>query len=124
MPLTSPRVPSDAIRGTNRSDLTILDFWKWGYSNLLPNITRGVFAEYLVAVALGKAERPRKPWAGTDIEYQGKRIEVKSTSFVQAWETMKGEPKFQTQSRIIEIHGFQSRNLRMRPLDSVVKGPG
>ena len=31
---------------------TVLDFWKWAYSDLLDNAQRGILAEYLVANAL------------------------------------------------------------------------
>ncbi len=74
---------------------TVLDFWRWGYSDLLPNITRGVVAEYLVAVALGEDRIPRRPWAGSDIVYTRKRIEVKSTAFDQTWGPTKGDPAFE-----------------------------
>src|SRR3972149_9477365 len=97
---TAPLDPGKAIRGIGREDLSILDFWRWGYSNLLPNITRGVFAEYLVAVALGKDGQPRKPWAGSDFKYKDKKVEVKSTSFVQSWGETRGEPVF-----VVAKHG-------------------
>lgn len=86
------RNPGQSIVGTDR---TILNFWQWGYSNILPNITRAVFAEYLVGLALGAINHPRKPWAGTDVKYANRRIEVKSTAFDQSWGPAKGEPAFE-----------------------------
>lgn len=38
------------IKGT---DKTILHFWKWGFSDLLSNSLRGIFAEFLVGTSLG-----------------------------------------------------------------------
>ena len=32
---------------------TLLDFWRWSVSDLVSNATRGIFAEFLVAKALG-----------------------------------------------------------------------
>lgn len=41
------------------TDKTLLDFWRWGFSDVLNNTTRGIFAEYLVATALGIEAQPR-----------------------------------------------------------------
>jgi hypothetical protein len=30
------------------TDQTMLDFWQWGFSNILTNNLRGIFAEFLV----------------------------------------------------------------------------
>ena len=37
----------------------LLDFWRWSSSDLADNTTRGVLAEYLVALAVGAVTRPR-----------------------------------------------------------------
>ena len=59
---------------------TISDFWRWGYSDLIQNINRGILAEYIVAWALNLDKKPRNPWEAFDlITEKGKRIEVKST---------------------------------------------
>ncbi len=49
--------PIDGLDG-----LTVGDFWSWAYSDLLSNANRGVFAEFIVAVALGVHEQPRLEW--------------------------------------------------------------
>lgn len=33
-------------------DLTVGDFWRWAYSDILSNRNRGIFAEFLVGAAL------------------------------------------------------------------------
>lgn len=82
-----PSIHSDQkILGT---DLKILDFWSWGFSNLLTNNLRGVFAEFIVGSALGVLDQPRIEWDAFDLIYKEKKIEVKSSAFVQAWHTTK-----------------------------------
>jgi hypothetical protein len=77
-----PFRPEDTIVGT---DLTILDFWKWGFSNLLTNSLRGIFAEFLVGAAIGAIHQSRIEWDAFDLKYNNKKIEVKSSSYIQAW---------------------------------------
>lgn len=71
--------------------LRLRDFWSWGYSDLLDNTLRGCYSEFIVAAALGidlSAERTNwEPW---DLTVHGEhgdiRVEVKSCSYLQAWE--------------------------------------
>lgn len=42
-------------------------FWRWAYSDTLSNGNRSVFAEYIVGVALGVVDRPRREWHRTDL---------------------------------------------------------
>lgn len=67
------------------------DFWSWGFSNLLDNTLRGSYSEFIVAVALGVDifdERVNwEPWDLTAHTERGDiRVEVKSGSYLQAWE--------------------------------------
>lgn len=67
------------------------DFWSWGYSDLLDNTLRGCYAEFIVAVALGiNLSEPRVNWEPWDLtlrtESSDIRIEVKSGSYLQAWD--------------------------------------
>lgn len=84
-----PRVPardltgSEPIRGSNSK--TVVDYWRWAHSDILENVQRGIFAEYIVADALGIAGAQRIGWAGYDLEYKGKKIEVKSSAYLQSW---------------------------------------
>lgn len=74
--------PSEVLPGLNAR---VVDFWQWAYSDVLENIQRAFFAEYLVAVALEVTDARRTGWLGFDLEYRGLKIEVKSSAFLQAW---------------------------------------
>jgi hypothetical protein len=69
----------------DQGDFTIADFWSWDYSDVLSNGNRSVFAEYLVATALGVTATPRREWDAVDLRYQGTKIEVKASGYVQSW---------------------------------------
>jgi hypothetical protein len=71
------------------------DFWQWAYSDLLHNTTRGVLAEYIVAILLDVDKTPRNPWMPFDLKLaDGTTIEVKSMSRLQAWTQKElSEPK-------------------------------
>lgn len=78
---------------------TATSFWSWAYSELENNIVRSVLAEYIVAEALSITEIPgedfRQMWRPYDLMFEGMRIEVKSASTVQSWETRhKGKYTF------------------------------
>jgi hypothetical protein len=70
----------EALRG-----LTLLDFWRWSASDVLCNTTRGMLAEYLVAVALGVDRTPRMEWDRVDLRWEGIEVEVKSAAYLQSW---------------------------------------
>lgn len=40
------------------STINVQDFWKWGYSNFIDNVQRGVLAESIVANAIGAINEP------------------------------------------------------------------
>lgn len=77
---------------------TMLDFWRWSYSNILHNMQRGNFAEYIVKCALERGGVIGNQSIGTGLEpydldgpvipSTGKtaRLEVKSAAFVQLWD--------------------------------------
>lgn len=74
---------SEAFSG---SDLTVLDFWRWGFSDLRTNIVRGVLAEFLVATAVGDPSPLRNAWDNFDVTTpSGIRVEVKSSAYLQSW---------------------------------------
>jgi hypothetical protein len=65
---------------------TVSVFWQWGFSDLLQNTTRGILAEYIVAVLLGVDGKPRNPWESFDLRLNdGRTIEIKTMSRLQAW---------------------------------------
>lgn len=68
------------------SEMRLLDFWRWASSDLANNTTHGVFAEYLVACALGMNDGIRIKWDAFDLLTQaGVRIEIKSSAYLQSW---------------------------------------
>jgi len=66
--------------------LTVGDFWSWAYSDIMSNLNRSVFAEFVVASALGIDDRVRTEWDAYDLEYQGKKVEVKCAAHIQCWQ--------------------------------------
>ena len=77
-------------------DRTIGDFWSWAFSDVLTNVDRATLAEYIVATALGIDDEPRPgSWEAYDLDYGDAKVEVKSTSLVQAWKSeKKSKPQF------------------------------
>jgi hypothetical protein len=66
--------------------LKLIEFWQWSTSDLASNATRGILAEYIVAMALGVADGTRAEWSGFDLlTRSGVRIEVKSAAYLQSW---------------------------------------
>lgn len=64
----------------------LVDFWRWSASDLLSNATRGVFAEFIIASALGLVDNVRAEWGSYDLKTRkGKRIEIKSAAYLQSW---------------------------------------
>ncbi|TCN20476.1 hypothetical protein [Mesobacillus foraminis] len=74
--------PEDRIPGT---DQTVIDFWRWGFSNIQTNSLRGIFAEFLVGAAIGALHESRVEWESFDLQYKDKKIEVKSAAYIQDW---------------------------------------
>jgi hypothetical protein len=64
---------------------TVRDFWAWGFSDVLTNISRAVFAEWIVGSALDAVNGIRPVWEYYDLDYAGAKIEVKSMAHLQNW---------------------------------------
>lgn len=82
---------SEQFTNTDNKQFSVLDFWQYGFSNLNSNVLRGALAEFLVETALKDVEniKIRNPWGDYDVEYEGKRIEVKCCSYLQDWDQKK-----------------------------------
>ena len=64
----------------------VVEFWQWAWSDLVDNTHRGVFAEYLVAVALESIRGSGAGCAAWDLTTEdGTRVEVKTSGYVQSW---------------------------------------
>ncbi len=72
--------------------ISVSDFWRWAYSDLLNNTYRGVMAEFLVLSSFKNYAsfntQIRSDWLPFDITSPfGRRIEVKSAAYLQSWTT-------------------------------------
>ncbi len=65
--------------------MTVLNYWRWAHADILENVQRGVFAEFLVGAALGITGEARIGWADYDLKYGEYKIEVKSSAYLQTW---------------------------------------
>lgn len=69
---------------------TLLDFWKWAYSDLIGNTERGTVAEFIVAMACNINDSVRISWDSYDLTLKnGIKVEVKSSSYLQTWKQKK-----------------------------------
>ena len=81
-----PRSGSELIAGST----LLCRFWSWAYSDLRNNVERGVFAEFLVGMALGSISGVRESWDAWDLlTSTGIKVEVKSAAYLQSWPTEK-----------------------------------
>ena len=62
-------------------------FRRWAIGDLVGNLGRGMFAEWLVGKALGVVDpaKPRTEWDTADLRYRGHLIEVKAGGRSQSW---------------------------------------
>ena len=74
------------VDGQVRLGPCLKDFWAWAFSSIMDNTLRGLFAEWLVAVAVGSADDFRVEWGSYDLETPtGIKLEVKSSGYIQSW---------------------------------------
>ena len=65
---------------------TVLDFWRFQHSNIWD--VQEEVAEFIVAKALGQdIPYNKNGWTLWDLNYKGKRIEVKETGYYHSWRT-------------------------------------
>lgn len=89
------RIPVNKLTGNeifkNVGDkkFSVLEFWRYGFSNLNSNVLRGALAEFIVENSLRTSPEidVRNPWGDSDvISSDGKKIEVKCCSYIQDWD--------------------------------------
>lgn len=89
LPLIKPTKKSGEEKfifdGQPVGDAKLINFWKWSTSDLLSNTTRGILAEFIVAMALGFERELYNDWEPYDLEYKGIKIEIKSSAYIQSW---------------------------------------
>ena len=82
------------ISNGNETAYSMIDFWRWGYSNINHHMLRGTFAEFIVKCALDQGGINTSKEVGTGLEpydldgpilKTGKpaKIEVKNTGFTR-----------------------------------------
>lgn len=82
----SVAVPLDGMERFTGLDATVADFWRWAFSDLRDNTTRGILAEFLVAKAVGDERDLRIGWDNYDARApDGTTIEVKCSAYLQSW---------------------------------------
>jgi hypothetical protein len=70
---------------------SLLDFWRWAFSDQCDDDIKGIFAEWMVSILLGlpTAKTRRISWANSDIILASRtRIEVKASSLWQSWKLL------------------------------------
>lgn len=96
--MTFPRIIQQSKSGDERLhfrgqqlNVSVHDFWRWSSSDLLSNTARGVFAEFIVARAMGISfEKGRDEWDPYDLlSPEEIKIEVKSSAYIQSWHQEK-----------------------------------
>jgi hypothetical protein len=102
--------------GTNA---TLLDFWRWAFSDLCDDDIKGIFAEWMVSLLLDLplALSRRVSWADSDIGLSnGTRIEVKASALWQSWKLVNPDgtrkpvpPPAVLNSNRIRFGGLQAR---------------
>ncbi|MHB1459385.1 MAG: hypothetical protein ACYC5F_05980 [Thermoleophilia bacterium] len=93
IPVKYCRGETNFTREGKSSEITLLDFWAWAFSDVVTNTTRGILAEFIVATALGlNIVKPRDCWAKYDLEYKGAGIEIKSSAYHQRWRQKEMSP--------------------------------
>jgi hypothetical protein len=75
----------------NSIGLSLGDFWRWSFSDLLDNTLRGIYSEFIVGAALGlDLSAGRTNWDPWDLTYQHDgqevHIEVKSSAYLQPYQ--------------------------------------
>ena len=71
--------------GNQPLPVDLVSFWQWSASDLLGNTMRGCLAEYIVAMALGITSGVRNDWEAYDLQFNGLKIEVKASGYLQTW---------------------------------------
>lgn len=118
------------------SDYSMIDFWRWAYSNIRHNMQRGNFADFLVRCALVDGGINTRQEIGTGLEpydLEGpmirhrdgstsqSRIEVKSAGAYQTWGRRTQRVSFSIAPAMMPIEGdYKDGSPRQRNNDLYV----
>jgi len=73
--------------------LTVEDFWIWGYSDMLTNVVRNTFAEFIVGYALGRLHTPKVGQEAVVFDYRDKQVVIRAAAYVQSDGAQKKKSK-------------------------------
>jgi len=116
--------PEDMLTGGGielRDHASVLDFWRWSYSILSNDPTKGEFAEWMVAKLLGMPTPPGGRIEGANwdlLSSDGVRIEVKAAAYWQAWklrDQVDGSWRAPTQLDFEKLTKIKFAGLHRRP---------
>lgn len=126
------RIPVNKLTGNEQfknvgdKSFSVLEFWRYGFSNLNSNVLRGALAEFIVENAIRGNEQidVRNPWGDSDVVTpNGKKIEVKCCSYIQDWDQddysriswsgLKAKQLYWSSAD----RGAVSQNIEERPID-------
>lgn len=108
--------PEDVLIGFDGERYSVLDFWRWAFSDMCDDALKGEFAEWLVGLLLGIHRERRVYWANTDLVSKTEvRVEVKSSSYWQSWRLWDNvKPRSvsvgETEKRKIRFAGLKVRD--------------
>jgi hypothetical protein len=90
--------PSQPIAGL--SGATVGDFWAWAYSDVLSNLNRSMFAEFLVGSALGETSRPRVEWDCVDFRFRNRTVKVKTSGYLNWLDNRPSSIRFDIEKKV------------------------
>ena len=91
IPITPLQPAQGFVGAASLGNATVGEYWRWAYSDIVGNTSRGLLAQFIVATALGDTRPVVDIWAPYDvIAEDGTTIEVKSAAYLQSW----GQTKF------------------------------
>jgi len=98
---------------------SLLDFWRWGFSDQCDDDLKGYFAEWMVGTLLDLPMNTsrRISWADSDlITPSGTRIEIKASAYWQSWKLLNEDgsrksmpPAVTADPAFIRFGGLQAR---------------
>lgn len=104
------------VSGTERS---VGDFAAWAFADLTTNLKRGMFAEWLVNVALGTDGTPHVDWEEFDIRYRNVGVEVRSAAYLTPpFCACPRTPRFDIAQR---THRYDAKRTKYEPYEQMTR---
>ena len=88
---------SDVFVSAGKEQFSVLDYWRFEFSNLVSLPSFYSIAEFLVAKAIGNTKAENSGyWTAYDMSYKNQRVEIKSSVYVHPW----------NKTRVSEVRSF------------------